>query len=391
MAVAHVEDRWWKGPRGKRVRTARYGQGLRWRAVWVPVGQSQPKKKAFSTKDAAEDHLREIANDASAGLIPTTATVKEWGQQWMAQQIHQRPKTRELMESHWRLRVDPVIGHLQLRAVTRQHIQEMVASWLTGAPDADPPRKAIAPTTIQVAYAWVGAAFRTAARDHLIRESPCVGVRMPEIVRDRVVPATAAQVHTVAEKVHGRYRAAVLLDAATGMRAGELRGLTIDRIRIDRQLATVKPTWGPPKSKKSNRSITLDPTTTAELRRHLAEFGHHPSGLIFMDHRGQPIARQEMGRIWRPAVEGLGMRARSGWHDLRHFHASMLIAAGMSVTDVADRLGHEDPAETLRTYAHLWATHEDRVWAAVEEGLWAVPHGKPPHAPQLKIVAGQGG
>ncbi len=51
---------------------------------------------------------------------------------------------------------------------------------------------------------------------------------------------------------------------------------------------------------------------------------------------------------------------------LRHFHASLLISAGLSVTAVAERLGHADPAETLRTYAHLWPTDQERATAAIE-------------------------
>lgn len=63
---------------------------------------------------------------------------------------------------------------------------------------------------------------------------------------------------------------------------------------------------------------------------------------------------------------------RSGWHDLRHFNASLLISDGLSVRAVADRLGHEDPAETLRTYSHLWPGDEDRAVAAIEIALKGV-------------------
>ena len=54
---------------------------------------------------------------------------------------------------------------------------------------------------------------------------------------------------------------------------------------------------------------------------------------------------------------------------LSHFHASPLIADGLAPRTVADRLGHEDLAETLRTYAHLWPTDEDRAVAATEQAL----------------------
>ena len=57
---------------------------------------------------------------------------------------------------------------------------------------------------------------------------------------------------------------------------------------------------------------------------------------------------------------------RSGWHDLRHFYASVLIRAGISVKEVSARLGHKDATTTLRTYAHLWPNDDDRTRQAVE-------------------------
>jgi integrase len=51
-------------------------------------------------------------------------------------------------------------------------------------------------------------------------------------------------------------------------------------------------------------------------------------------------------------------------HDLRHFYASGLIAAGCDVVTVQRALGHASATTTLRTYAHLWPTAEDRTRAA---------------------------
>ncbi len=52
-------------------------------------------------------------------------------------------------------------------------------------------------------------------------------------------------------------------------------------------------------------------------------------------------------------------------HALRHFYASVLIDAGESVKAVAEYLGHADPGFTLRVYAHLFPSCEDRARAAV--------------------------
>ncbi|MFT4288565.1 tyrosine-type recombinase/integrase, partial [Nocardioides sp.] len=51
-------------------------------------------------------------------------------------------------------------------------------------------------------------------------------------------------------------------------------------------------------------------------------------------------------------------------HDLRHFYASGLIAAGCDVVTVQRALGHSTATTTLNTYSHLWPTAEDRTRAA---------------------------
>jgi integrase len=54
-------------------------------------------------------------------------------------------------------------------------------------------------------------------------------------------------------------------------------------------------------------------------------------------------------------------------HDLRHFYASALIRAGLSVKVVSDRLGHSNAAMTLNVYSHLWPDDEDRTRAAIDD------------------------
>jgi len=55
-----------------------------------------------------------------------------------------------------------------------------------------------------------------------------------------------------------------------------------------------------------------------------------------------------------------------GMHDLRHFYASALIRAGLSVKVVSERLGHSNAAMTLNVYSHLWPDDEDRTRQAID-------------------------
>jgi len=61
------------------------------------------------------------------------------------------------------------------------------------------------------------------------------------------------------------------------------------------------------------------------------------------------------------------MRHGVRFHELRHYHASLLIRHGESVKTVQARLGHASAVETLNTYAHLWPDSEDRTRSAIDE------------------------
>jgi integrase len=83
---------------------------------------------------------------------------------------------------------------------------------------------------VKVVYTYLVAVMRSAVDDRLIAASPCSRISLPEVVRDRVIPLTTVQVGKVVEQAPARFRAMAVLDAATGPRSGELRGLTVDRL-----------------------------------------------------------------------------------------------------------------------------------------------------------------
>ena len=65
--------------------------------------------------------------------------------------------------------------------------------------------------------------------------------------------------------------------------------------------------------------------------------------------------------MWIAAAGSLGIPLGNGYHQLRHFYASTLIANGVSVEVVQKRLGHATAKMTLDVYAHLWPEDEDRT------------------------------
>lgn len=77
---------------------------------------------------------------------------------------------------------------------------------------------------------------------------------------------------------------------------------------------------------------------------------------------GEPWHDNLVDCRWRSARTDAGLTTKL--HDLRHYFASGLIAAGCDVATVQRAMGHSSATTTLRTYAHLWPRAEDKTRAA---------------------------
>jgi integrase len=235
---------------------------------------------------------------------------------------------------------------------------------------------ALAPATVRQTHRAVAAVLRAAVVDRVLASSPAVGVKLPTVTRPKVHPLELTEVHALAEGMPKRTRAAVLFAAGSGLRMGEVLGLTVDRVdflrrtvKVDRQMltppATGVPVFGPPKTAASARTVPLAQVTLDVLAAHLALWPAGPDGVIFTSPEGKPWRRQKFGGVVRKARETACLPETVTFHDLRHHFASVLIAAGCSIKAVQEALGHANASETLDTYSHLWPADEDRIRDAV--------------------------
>lgn len=366
--MGHVVDRWTvPGPSGRRIKGPRHGRGKRWLARWVePDGRE--RSRACSSKDEAEACLSAVDVDIRGGnyIRQSRLTFREYSDAWLSRQVHQSEGTARVARSRLELYAYPAFGSKPLQSVTRADVQDLVVA----------AAKTLGPGTVRLVHVYVKAVFAAAVEDRLIPVSPCRRINLPQVERELVAPLTVEQVHHIAAGVPAHLEGMVWLAAGTGLRPGELRGLTTDRlmgerVRVDRQLTDAtragRVVWGPLKTPASYRSVTLASSTAKRLLQHMERFPPGPEGLVFTSARRAPVRRSQLTYAWARGSEGLGLPERSGWHDLRHHHASLLIAAGLSPRAVADRLGHADPSETLRTYAHLWPSDQGRILDAIED------------------------
>ena len=347
-----------------------------------PDGTYRPRFRDASGKEHARHFKRKV--DAQRWLDEMTAamvtgqyvdpaagrvTFRDYAERWRATQVH-RPTTAAHVETMLRRHVYPSLGDKRLGSVLPSDIQSLVKQLSLD----------LAPATVGVVHRILAGIFKAAVRDRRIVASPCEGTRLPKVHRQRIEPMALEAVEALTEAIPERYRALVTLAAGTGLRQGEIFGLTVDRIdflrrqlTVDRQLVTMPdraPYLAPPKTQASVRVVPLPQVVVDAVAAHLATWP--TDQFVFTTELGDPIRRTAFSeRIWRPALKRAGLSGVT-MHGLRHFYASLLIRHGESVKTVQARLGHASAAETLDTYSHLWPDSDDRTRAAVDSVLGRV-------------------
>jgi integrase len=336
----------------------------RYRARWrTPDGAS--RSKTFDRKGDAERHLTTVEHDKLVGgyVDPKKGrtTVADYWVVWSERQPW-RNSSRRSVTSLFNRHVLPAFGSRQLSSLRRGEIE----SWAAGLP--------LARRTARQAAQWLSTLFESAVGDGLLATNPSHGAKRPRVDVEPVVPYTDAEVDALRSAAPGWFDVAFTLGLGAGLRQSEATGLTVDRIdwlrrtlTVDRQLVTPKagdPTFGPPKTARSYRTVPLADAVLEALSRHVQEHGIGRDGLLLHGADGRPVRRQRFGVVWRQLRDRAGLPTAK-FHTTRHTYASTLLSGGVSVPAAADYLGHS-PAVLLRTYAHLMPGDHDRARSVVE-------------------------
>jgi integrase len=196
-----------------------------------------------------------------------------------------------------------------------------------------------------------------------------------------MVLPTTEQVAALLRDVDGAYQAFVALAAFAGLRLGEAAGVQVADIDFLRKRLTIaRQVQRAPRGVvdirapkyRSERVVYLADDLVEILAAHVKNHraGATGSSWLFEASPGQPPHQNTVGYWWRKACLGAKVDGVT-LHDLRHYYASGLIAAGCDVVTVQRALGHAKATTTLDTYAHLWPTAEDRTRGAAQSMLTA--------------------
>lgn len=352
----------------------------RWQAQYRPVPGGKQFTRTTRRKIDAQRWLDEQTTalvsgnyvDPNAGRI----TFGAYFEQWAARQVWARSTDHAMHLAAGSV----TFSDVPLRLLRRSHIETWIKHLQSVPHGLRIGTTGLAPSTIRQRYTSVRSVLRSAVRDRVIAADPSDGVRLPRLRKaDAAMQLPApAEVRAVIEAADREFRVFVALCAFAGLRLGEAAGLQVGDIDTASRTVDVRRqvqrAAGPdvvislPKH-GSERTVYLADGLLDLVRAHLLALPDRDRGRwLFTTEGGTPLHQNSAGHLWRKARRAAGLPTMR-MHDLRHFYASGLIAAGCDVVTVQRALGHHSATITLSTYAHLWPSAEDRTRAAVSDML----------------------
>jgi integrase len=331
-------------------------RGNTYRVLWRADGRQRsltfenlPSAERFKT--LLEDHgpdeaLRVIELDEIGKHVPT---VTEWLTTHIDNLTGVQPATMNRYRTYVRRDVDPVFGSLPISAVT----ETTIARWIKQLDGSG--------KTIANKHGFLSGAFNAAVRAGVMATNPCVGRRLPHTRVEETVFLTPAEFKLLRDHIErDRWKNLATWLVTTGMRFSEATALSAADIDAEAKTCRINKAWkysgdyrpeiGPPKTKKSIRTISLPPSALEVLDL-------NAPGFLFTNGAGNPVRAQEFfNGGWKPgraAAIAAGLAKEPRVHDLRHTCASWMIQAGVPLPVIQQHLGHESIQTTIGVYGHL--------------------------------------
>ncbi|MFI6889123.1 tyrosine-type recombinase/integrase [Streptosporangium canum] len=383
----------------------------RWQAIWIgPDGKE--KTATRRVKEEARSYARKMEEDLARGeYIDATAgrvLFDAYGKRWLGSRAGIDPASLMRYESMYRIHIEPKFGHRKVGSIRPSEIQEFLAEL----------SERFQASTVITALLVLQGILSLALADEKIKKNPARSeiVKAPAHIHKDVVAWRDDIVQAIIDAHPAHLRAMPVLGAGCGMRAGEWFGIALEDIDFDEKVIRVRRQikklgsrfiFSLPKMDKE-RTVPMSEWVADYLRTHIDAYKPRPFTLPWEKLNGKERTHNLLFRwatddlyirhrnydetVWKPALVRAGViseptkdpRGRrkyvttrqQGTHQLRHYYASITLAAGVTIKELSEYLGHADPALTLRVYAHMLTTSHDRAREAIDERMHR-PHSSP--------------
>ncbi len=299
--------------------------------------------------------------------MTTRALLTEWLEDYQKEHIKVRTHSRYrgLISTH----IVPTLGEKDISDLGRREIQEFLMQQKKGGNTRNGDKLSAASTNMILSV--LNLALEYACDMEYIEENPCARVRRIKTEAKKIEAFTVDEQRAIEAEIarsgdkqlHG-----ILLCLYSGVRIGELLGLTWNDVDLERGVLKITKTvyremnangeWqlfvDTPKTKASDRVIPLPEYITQMLRQD-HETAQTP--YVVENKKGERMPIRSYQYIFEKLTGRAGVR-KLNFHALRHTFATRAIECGMDIKTVADIMGHQNASITLNRYAHCMLNHK---------------------------------
>src|SRR5215510_780731 len=341
------------------------------------------------TKRQAQVEAARLISELQNGthIDPSRMTVAAFLERWIEHMQGQvSPRSHERYAELCRKNLAPLLGALALPKLQPAHISKAYANALaSGRRDG---KGGLSARTVTHMHRVLREALQQAVRWQLLTRNPADVVKPPKVERKQMkvldTDATAALIEAARPY---RIFVPILLGVLCGLRRGEIAALRWRSLDLEaghlRVVASIEQTKAGCREKETksgrDRVVALPAMLIAELHRRRAEQAQEllQLGVRLADNSyvaaqadGGPLQPNSLTHAFAHFLESHGLQ-RVRLHDLRHSHATHLLAAGIHPKVASERLGHSKVGITLDLYSHVLPGMQAEAAAAVDSAVQA--------------------
>jgi integrase len=326
----------------------------------------------YPTKRLARRELdRRIEHVNAISYRPRpTATFAWFAEKWEREVLSQFGQSTAVnYRTHIRKHLVPFFGRYAMKDVNPELVQLFVA------------QSRVSPKTTRNICVTLQSMWATAKAWGYVAHNAMEGVVLPRNNRRQRLFASQQQIQQIMAASKEPYRTFYGLAAETGLRPGELCGLTADDLDLEHGMLQVhQSAWrgklGAPKTADSIRVVELSPQACARLRSFLASWHPNDRRLLFATSNGTPWDQNMLlKRKFKPLLQALGIQVPrgDGFYILRHGNATLMSSFGAPQNLRQQRLGHAAGSPvTESVYTHVISDDGKRIAAQLGDAVWGV-------------------
>lgn len=304
--------------------------------------------------------------DDGTYIEPNSIKLSEWLQIWLRDYIgNVKPSTVKSYADHVNLNIIPYIGKTQLTKLSPAMIQSMYNTLQR--------QKGLSAKTIKNVHGVLHRALTQAQKMGYIRLNPLNAVTLPRIEKPQIKPMEEEDLTRFLRAIKGNpYEQVFFVTVFTGLRQGEVLGLTWDCVNFEQNTLFINKQHGKVKGGKEYvfsslkndkpRMIVAADGVMGALKKQKANQQHwaevageawnNADNLVFTTELGRYLSNQTVYLAFKKVVKSLGQE-NVRFHDLRHTFAVNSLKAGDDIKTVQENLGHHTASFTLDVYAHV--------------------------------------